>query len=134
MTDCIFCKIAAGEIPAYKVHETKSAFAFLDIHPHAQGHTVVIPKIHAKTLFDLNDVKTKEFFLAVKVTMHKLEEKLHPDGFNVGWNQLEAAGQVVPHLNIHIFPRYLQDGGGSFHSIAKNPGKLSVEEVAGLFK
>ena len=65
--------------------------------------------------------------------MQKLKMKLKPDGFNVGWNDGEVAGQVVPHLHIHIFPRYKGDGGGSVHSIVNNPGRMSVQEVAKLF-
>lgn len=130
MDNCIFCKIGAGEIPCHKVYEDTASFAFLDIHPHAQGHTVVIPKKHAETVFDLGEQEMQVLMQAVRKTMIKIDEKLHPDGFNVGWNHNPAGGQVVPHLHIHIMPRYNSDGGGSMHSIIKNPGKRSVEDVA----
>jgi len=65
--------------------------------------------------------------------MEKIQAVLKPDGFNVGWNQSPAGGQVVPHLHIHIMPRYEGDGGGSMHSIVNNPGSVSVGEVARLF-
>lgn len=132
--DCIFCKIGSGQIPAHKVYEDKYCFGFLDIHPHAKGHTVVIPKKHAITLFDLDDASAKELIAGVKKVMAILQKKLSPDGFNVGWNHGSEAGQVVPHLHIHIMPRYIGDEGGSMHSIIKNPGELSVEEVAKKFK
>ena len=131
---CIFCKIGTGEIPAYKVYEDKTILAFLDINPHAQGHTVVIPKKHGVTVFDLNETDQKNIMAAVVKTMRIIQEKLNPGGFNVGWNHATAGGQVVPHLHIHIMPRYNGDGGGSMHSIVKNPGKKSVEEVAKLLK
>lgn len=134
MADCIFCKIGAGEIPGYKVYEDKSSLAFLDIKPHAEGHTVVIPKKHAETVFDLGEEELQALMLAVRKTMIKIDGKLHPDGFNVGWNHNPAGGQVVPHLHIHIMPRYNGDGGGSMHSIIKNPGRKSVEDVARLLK
>ena len=134
MPDCIFCKIGSGQIPAHKVYEDKHCFAFLDIHPHAKGHTVVIPKKHAITLFELDDASAKELIVGVKKVMEILQKKLSPDGFNVGWNHGFEAGQVVPHLHIHIMPRYIGDGGGSMHSIIKNPGELSVEEVAKKFR
>ncbi len=134
MPDCIFCKIGKSEIPAHKVYEDKYCFAFLDIKPHAQGHTVIMPKKHAVTLFDLDDASAQELILGVKKVMAILQEKLSPDGFNVGWNQGSEAGQVVPHLHIHIMPRYIGDGGGSMHSIIKNPGEMSVGEVAKKFK
>ena len=131
MTACIFCKIVQGEIPSHKVYEDEQFLAFLDVYPHAKGHTVVVPKEHNPTFLDLENVN---LFQAVKETMKILKEKLNCDGFNVGWNDGEVAGQVVPHLHLHIFPRYDGDGGGSVHSIIKNPGNLSVEEVAKLFK
>lgn len=134
MDNCIFCKIGKGEIPAYKVYEDKDVFAFLDIHPQALGHTVLIPKQHGETLFDFNEPDQKNIMAAVVKTMKIIQDKLNPDGFNVGWNHNTAGGQVVPHLHVHLLPRYNHDGGGSMHSIIKNPGKKSVEEVAKLFK
>lgn len=134
MADCIFCKIGAGEIPCYKVYEDTNSVAFLDIKPHAEGHTVIIPRNHAETVFDLGEEEMQLLMLAVRKTMIKIDGKLHPEGFNVGWNHAPAGGQVVPHLHIHIMPRYTGDGGGSMHSIIKNPGKRGVEEVARLLK
>lgn len=134
MDHCIFCKIGAGEIPGHKVYEDTNSVAFLDIKPHAEGHTVVIPRKHAETVFDLGEEEMQMLMLAVRKTMIKIDRKLHPDGFNVGWNHNPAGGQVVPHLHIHIFPRYEEDGGGSMHSIIKNPGRKSVEEVAKMLK
>ena len=130
MADCIFCKIVAGQIPCYKVNEDKAMLSFLDIQPHAQGHTVVVPKRHAETVFDLEEQEMQALMQAVRKTMIKIDQKLHPDGFNVGWNHNPAGGQVVPHLHIHIMPRYNGDDGGSMHSIIKNPGRMKVEEVA----
>ena len=131
--NCIFCKIIKSEISCYKVNEDKDFLAFLDIHPHAKGHTVIIPKKHAETIFDLSETDTKKLILFVKIVMKKINDLLHPSGFNVGWNHSPAGGQVIPHLHIHIFPRYENDNGGSFHSIIKNPCNLCVEEVAKLF-
>lgn len=134
MLDCIFCKIIKKEIPCHVVYEDETVLAFLDVKPHTQGHTVVIPKKHAVRIFDLEDEAITNLFVKVKRVMEKLDVKLNPDGFNVGWNHNTAAGQIVPHLHIHIMPRYINDGGGSMHSIIKNPGNRSVEEVAKLLK
>ena len=131
--DCIFCKIINGEIPNYTVYEDGQVLAFLDINPLAKGHTVVIPKIHAETLLDLDDKLINHLFLAIKKVMKKLDTKINPDGYNVGWNHGEAGGQVVVHLHVHVIPRWKGDGGGNIHSIVKNPGDMSVEGVAGLF-
>ncbi len=133
MDDCIFCRIAAGKIPCHKIYDSKDSLAFLDIKPHAQGHAVVIPKAHAVRIFDLNDAQVRDFMTDVTQTMKRIQEVLDPDGFNVGWNHNTAGGQVVPHLHIHIFPRYTNDGGGSMHSIIKNPGSRSVDEIAQMF-
>ncbi|HIH12194.1 TPA: HIT family protein [Candidatus Woesearchaeota archaeon] len=134
MDDCLFCTIIAGKIPSYKVYEDEDTLAFLDIKPHAKGHTVVIPKVHAETTFDLTDTQLQELMVDVQNTLARINDVLHPDGFNVGWNHNTAGGQVVPHLHIHIFPRYKNDGGGSMHSIIKNPGNTPVSELAKLFQ
>ena len=131
---CIFCKIGNQEIPCSIIAEDKDNLAFLDIKPQAQGHTVVIPKEHAETIFELGDKNVQGLFLFVKKVMDILQKKLKPDGFNVGWNHLEAGGQVVPHVHIHIMPRYNGDGRGSMHSIVHNPGKKTVEEVMRMLK
>ncbi len=133
MTDCIFCKIIKGEIPNYTIYEDEKVLAFLDIHPHAKGHTVVIPKIHAENYFDLNEDLLGHLSLGLRRSMEKIDKVLNPDGYNVGWNQGEVAGQVVPHLHIHIMPRYVGDGGGSMHSIVSNAGDIDVGDVAKLF-
>jgi len=130
--DCIFCKISNGDIPAQKVFENDSTLAFLDNKPHTKGHTVVIPKKHGETIFDFEDSVLQMLIVDVKKVMSLLQEKLNPDGFNVGWNHNTAGGQVVPHLHVHVMPRWNGDGGGSMHSIVKNPS--DVDEVAKLFE
>jgi histidine triad (HIT) family protein len=133
MEDCIFCKIINKEIPCHKVYEDEDNLAFLDVTPIAKGHTVIIPKEHVKTLTDISDEKLQSLFLAVKKVQQTLQDKLNPLGFNGGWNNEEVAGQTVPHLHIHVLPRYHGDGGGSVHSIVSYP-QVPVEEVAELFK
>ena len=133
MEDCIFCKIINKEISNYTVHEDKNSLAFLDINPCCQGHTVVIPKNHVETPFSMSHKDFLELFKSVKNTMEVIDRVLHPDGYNVGWNQMSAGGQVVPHIHIHIMPRWKEDGGGSMHTIIKNSGPTPVEDVAKLF-
>lgn len=132
--DCIFCKISARQIPNHTVYEDENHLAFLDIFPCALGHTVVIPKIHKDNFAVLKEAEAQNLILAVKKTMAKIQTVLNPDGFNVGWNENPAAGQAVPHFHVHIMPRYSGDGGGSQHSIIKNPGDISVAELAKKFK
>ena len=134
MPNCIFCKIISKEIPCYKVYEDAQTIAFLDIQPQAQGHTVVIPKKHGETVFDFEEQALQTVMSAIRKVMVSIDTKLHPDGFNVGWNHNAVGGQVVPHLHIHVIPRYKGDGGGSIHSIIKNPGRMKVEDVAKLLR
>lgn len=112
MSDCIFCRIVAGEIPAERVYESRGAIAFLDIMQAAKGHTLVIPKAHAQTLGDLEDAAVGDLFCAVKEVMGKIGRALGPPAFNVGWNHGLAAGQHVFHLHVHILPRFTPGGTG----------------------
>ncbi len=131
--DCLFCKIINKEIPNFTVYEDENVLAFLDIFPHALGHTVVIPKKHFDTPLEMSEEEFIYFSVGLKKSLEKVQEVLKPAGFNVGWNQNKAGGQVVPHLHAHILPRFNGDGGGSIHSIIKNPGDKSVKEVSVLF-
>ena len=131
--ECLFCQIGAGKIPCHKVYEDAGTLAFLDIHPQVQGHTVIIPKQHGETVFDVSEEVLQNVMVATKKVMELIQKVLHPQGFNAGWNHGKAGGQAVGHLHLHVLPRYTGDGGGSMHSIVRNPGKMSVEEVATLF-
>lgn len=128
--NCIFCKIVAGEVPNYTVFEDDIFLAFLDVFPHAMGHTVIVPKRHVNNFTELSDEEMARLLGVVKRVMGKLDGALQPDGYNIGWNERPAGGQVVPHLHVHVLPRYSEDGGGSMHSIVKNPGSKTVQEVA----
>jgi len=112
MADCIFCRIAAGTAKAEIVHETPAALAFLDAHPAARGHAMVIPRVHAASLLELEGAAVEGLFLAVKEVMAKVAAALRPAGMNVGWNHGRAAGQHVFHLHVHVLPRYAAGGRG----------------------
>lgn len=133
MNDCIFCKIIAGSVPNHTVYEDSEVLAFLDIFPHARGHTVVVPKRHIETIFDINAAEVVGLMAGVQKAMERIQSVLAPDGFNAGWNQSKAGGQIVSHLHVHILPRWHGDGGTSMHGIIKNPGDMPVSEVAKLF-
>lgn len=130
---CIFCKIIAKEIPNHTVYEDANVLAFLDIFPCSKGHTVVIPKRHAERMTDLSAAEQAAVMLGVSEVMKKIDTVLSPAGMNVGWNDRAAAGQAVPHVHVHIIPRYEGDGGGSMHSIVKSKEKIEVGDVARLF-
>ncbi|HNX16588.1 MAG TPA: HIT family protein [Bacilli bacterium] len=104
--DCPFCHIR--EDKGY-LFENQMAYAILDHYPVSEGHTLIISKRHAETFFELTDEEVVAFHeLAVKVKQY-LEEKYHPDAFNIGFNCGELAGQTVMHCHMHIIPRYRGD-------------------------
>lgn len=132
--DCLFCKIIKKEIPNYTVYENDYVLAFLDIHPCCPGHTVIVPKKHFSNLLEMNREEWQNIMDGVRETINKIQKVLDPEGINVAINDRPAAGQVVPHVHWHIFPRREGDGGGSVHSIIRSKEAISVEELASLFK
>jgi histidine triad (HIT) family protein len=108
--DCIFCKIVAGDIPAYKVYEDDKVLAFLDIAPVNYGHTLVIPKEHFVNLEEIPEDKLTAVVAVVKKIGQALKQGLGVVGYNVQLNNDPVAGQVVPHLHFHVIPRQAGDG------------------------
>ncbi|MDO8499600.1 MAG: HIT family protein [bacterium] len=131
---CIFCQIAKKELPNHTVYEDDAVLAFLDVHPCAKGHTVVIPKKHFEQLSDLKSKDWDELMQGVRGALEKVEAVLHPAGVNIGINDRPAAGQMVSHVHWHIFPRWANDGGSSAHAIIQNGEDIDVAAVAELFK
>ena len=104
--NCVFCAIAAGEIPSFKVYEDELVLAYLDINPFSKGHTLVIPKEHSTGLVDTSDETLSALISRVKKVAAHLKDALPCDGFNILQNNGEAAGQTVMHIHFHIVPRY----------------------------
>lgn len=110
MSDCIFCRIAAGEIPSATVYEDDDFRAILDIAPAHKGHTIILPKVHAADIFSLpEDTAAKIFPLAKKIAT-ALKKTTGCEGVNILQNNGEAAGQSVFHLHVHVVPRFKGDG------------------------
>ena len=130
MAHCIFCKILEGDISAEKIFENSDALAFLDLHPCAVGHTLVIPKIHAATLTDLPEAVASALLPAVKEVVEKLTKAIQPEGFTIGINNGQAAGQAISHLHFHIIPRFAGDGGGNLHTVVQNEVGEPLAETA----
>ena len=122
--DCIFCKIAAGEIPSATVYEDDDFRAILD--PAAKGHTLVIPKSHSDNLLSVEPDTAAKALKVISKTANAIKEALGCDGINVVQNNGEAAGQTVMHLHFHIIPRYKNDSV----NIGWQPMKPSNEELA----
>jgi len=127
--NCIFCAIVDGEIPARTVHETDDALAFLDANPLAPGHTLVIPKTHAERVGDLDADLASAVFDVVSEITPEVEAAVDADGANVGINDGEAAGQEVPHVHVHVVPRFDGDGGAPIHAVAGERPDFEDEEL-----
>jgi histidine triad (HIT) family protein len=134
MSECLFCKIVNKEIESKIVYEDEDSMAFLDIYPHAPGHTVLIPKKHRYEILELEEYEASKLFLALKKTLALIQNAIKPDGFTIGINHGETAGQVIPHLHIHLIPRFKEDGGGSIHSVVLNKPKESIDEIYNKIK
>ncbi len=108
--DCIFCKIAAGEIPAVKVYEDDDVLAFLDILPISDGHTLVIPKQHCQSLDECPSELINQIASRLGKIAKAVKAAVDSDGYNLLCNNGRAAGQLVNHLHFHIIPRNTGDG------------------------
>ncbi|GGH73229.1 protein hit [Compostibacillus humi] len=109
--DCIFCKIINGEIPSAKVYEDEHVYAFLDISQVTKGHTLVIPKVHTKNIFETPPEVAKELFARVPIIANAIRDAYQPLGMNLLNNNERAAEQSVFHLHIHLIPRYGEGDG-----------------------
>ena len=103
--NCVFCAIAAGEIPSFKIYEDGNFLAYLDINPVSEGHTLVIPKAHTQGLLDTPEEMLGALLATVKKVAAHLKAVLPCDGFNIVQNNGAAAGQSVGHIHFHIIPR-----------------------------
>jgi histidine triad (HIT) family protein len=111
MSDCIFCKIINGDIPCAKVYEDEHVIAFLDISQVTKGHTLVIPKVHKKDVFELTSEIAGKLFSVVPKIANAINESFSPLGLNILNNNKEHAGQTVFHFHMHLIPRYGKGDG-----------------------
>jgi histidine triad (HIT) family protein len=105
-TDCLFCKIIAGEIPSHKIYEDDDVYVFLDIGPVSKGHALFIPKEHAQDLSSGSKDAAIRVMGAIYDAAPKMVEALGASGYNLGMNHGADAGQLVFHTHIHLMPRY----------------------------
>ena len=111
MSDCLFCKIINGEIPAAKVYEDEHVFAFLDISQVTKGHTLVIPKVHKENIHELTSEIARNLFEVVPKITNAIKAQFNPVGLNLLNNNGEEAGQSVFHFHLHLIPRYGKGDG-----------------------
>jgi histidine triad (HIT) family protein len=126
---CIFCRIVDGEIPSRTVYEDDDVLAFLDANPLAPGHTLVVPKSHRGRLNDADADEAADVFGAVHELTPRIESAVDAPATTVAINNGEAAGQEVPHVHVHVIPRFEGDGGGPIHAVAGGRPDLSEEEL-----
>ncbi|MCM1567937.1 MAG: HIT family protein [Roseburia sp.] len=123
--NCIFCKLANGELPTNSIYEDEDFNVILDLGAATRGHALILPKEHADNLYELpEETAAKIMPLAKKLAAH-MKEKLVCDGLNLVQNNGEAAGQTVMHFHLHLIPRYREDG----QKISWTSGKPSSEEL-----
>lgn len=123
--DCIFCKIANGEIPSKTLYEDEDFRVILDLGPATRGHALILPKEHAANLYELPDETAAKAMILAKKMGARMVEKLHADGLNLVQNNGETAGQTVLHFHLHLIPRYQNDG----QYILWTPGTATQEEL-----
>ncbi len=110
--NCIFCKIAAGEIPAATLYEDEDFRVILDLNPASKGHALILPKEHYRNLYDLDDKLAAKVLVLAKKMTGKMRDVLNCDGYNIVQNNEECAGQSVFHFHMHMIPRYKGDNVG----------------------
>ena len=123
MENCIFCKIANGEIPAATLYEDENFRVILDLGPASKGHALILPKSHAANIYEMPDELAGKAMILAKKMAGALTKALNCDGFNIVQNNGECAGQTVFHFHMHLIPRYKEDGVGSTWT----PGSLTDE-------
>lgn len=122
--NCIFCKLAAGEIPTATLYEDEDFRVILDANPAAKGHALIIPKEHYANLYELDDELAGKVLVLAKKMITKLTDILGCDGYNIVQNNGEAAGQTVFHFHMHLIPRFKDDGVG----VTWKMGELTEED------
>ena len=131
---CIFCRIVAGEIPAEIVAKDEGAVAFLDIQPLADGHVVIIPRKHVARLEEMTSEDAASLFRTVTRLAGPVRKALGADATTIGINDGEASGQTIPHVHVHIVPRWKGDGEGTIHTIFHRKTKRTVAEAGAAIR
>ena len=131
---CVFCAIVEGRIPSHTVYEDEKTLAFLDIHPSAPGHTLVIPKAHIARVEDLPEEDARSLFAALHKIVGRIQDAVGAPATTIGINNGRESGQEVPHVHIHVIPRNRGDRGGIIQGVSGSPQRLNDEEIARIAK
>ena len=122
--DCIFCKIAGGDIPSSTVYEDEQFRVLLDLSPATKGHALILPKQHYANIFEIDENILRDLIVLAKKVASAMKETLNCDGVNIVQNNGEAAGQTVFHFHMHLIPRFKDDGVG----VTWKMGELTEED------
>ena len=122
--NCIFCKIANGEIPSATLYEDEEFRVILDLGPASKGHALILPKNHYRNLYDIDEATASKAICLAKKMITKITDVLGCDGYNIVQNNEEAAGQTVFHFHMHLIPRYKNDNVG----LGWHMGELTEED------
>src|SRR4029078_12730265 len=110
--DCVFCRIRDGQIPSTRVYEDERTIAFMDINPLNEGHTLVIPRPHAATLYDADEADLQAAIATARRVARAIRPAIRPAGLHLRQANGAAAFQSVPHFHLHLVPRFTGDGKG----------------------
>ncbi len=133
MTDCVFCRIVAGQIPSTRVYEDELTLAFMDIGQVNPGHVLVAVKQHAENLYALDDTQAAAVQRAAARVARAIRDAFAPQGLSVYQANGKAAGQTVFHYHVHLVPRHEGDGMALSWPV-KNPPRDKLEEYAARIK
>jgi histidine triad (HIT) family protein len=126
--DCLFCKIAAGEVPSQIVQEDEHTLAFMDINPWTRGHALVIPRQHSRNLYEVSEEDLGRTTAAAQRLAQRMRERLGCDGVNLINSCEPAAWQTIMHFHIHVIPRYDDDP----LQLPTRPQEADQDDLAGL--
>lgn len=131
---CIFCKIVKGQIPARILNQDDLAVAMLDAFPLADGHTLVVPKIHYSKIQDMDRDTSASVFSLVRKISAALEKAVNVNSTTIAIHNGKEAGQEIPHLHVHIIPRTKDDGAGPVHSMFENRPSLNTDQFDLIYR
>jgi len=133
MSDCVFCRIVAGQIPSTRVYEDEHTLAFMDIGHVNPGHTLVAVKKHAANLYELDEAQATAVARATVKISKAIKAAFQPEGLSVYQANGKPAGQTVFHYHVHLLPRHAGDGMELTWPV-KNPPREQLEDYAGKIK
>jgi histidine triad (HIT) family protein len=133
VSECVFCRIVAGAVPASIIYRDERTIAFMDIAPIAEGHALVATTGHVENLYDLDDPGAAAMFQTAARVARAMKRTLRPSGLTVLQANERAGGQVVMHIHLHLVPRRAGDGLG-FAWRARQPHREELDRLAGVIR